>query len=267
MAKKKAIDPQAIELARLAPLFECMGPVGAAGRGEGWSMGILSVRTVVYGSGRIARSGEMAPHEVDPDELERCRSLAARAGANGAGPMESEGECAYHVFFVAAAVGEPVPDRIDEALIRDRFGGAILPVAPIKVQPLDEKSPWWSEMMALVRNTEMGRESVKGRSLGDRLKDAVVLARSLDDRGERPTGDEADPNAVQAIFRQLRLNRLLKGPEFRDAAYVEICDSDPAPEKKWPSSLRMWPVVFLRLFVGLTQTGSLAGVIRSVVRT
>ncbi len=256
-------DP--VELSRVAPLIDCMGVLGA---GDDWWNGVLSTQTVVYGSGRMGLAGQDSGHLVDPEELALCRSLAREALRIGGGPMSSEGDFRYYQLAIPIAVGEPVPERIDEALIRARFGGAILPIATVDVQPLNESAPWWSEMKELIQNVNLDSQSVKGRSAKARLANALKLARSLAERNQRPSGDEPDSRAVRAIFRQLFLNRQLNGPEFRDSAYVAIGDPyEPPPEDRWPPGLEMWPSSFPRLFVGLTQGGSLAGVFSYVVNT
>ncbi len=273
MPKGTAAESEPVELARLRPIFDCMGILRVGDSMPEWWFGILSTRTVVHGSGRIGRAGEKARHRVDPDELALCRALSAKAEAIGAGPMSSEGECDFHRFFICAAVGEAVPERIDEALIRERFGGTILPVATVRVQPLDEASPWWSDMMQGIRSGGQFEAQRLGLEVNAWTEQSLKVARSLAERGLtgrddlEGEGDEADSSAVRSILRQLALNRLLTGAEFRDAAYVEIGDPDGPPAKRWPPGLEGWPTQFPRLFVGLTRGGSLAGVITYVVHT
>ena len=68
----------------------------------------------------------------------------------------------------------------------------------------------------------------------------------------------------------LNLERLFKGPDFRDAAFVEIGEEYArfdVDRSLWPPGLESWPSCFPRLIVGLTTGGSLAGVIGYVVST
>lgn len=255
MPEGTASDDEFVELARLKPIFDCMS-ILTTGWMPDWWFGILSTRTVIRRSGRLGLAGEEVGDRVDLDELALCRSLAAKAEKTGAVPISSEGECDFHRFFAAAVVGEAVPEKIDEALIRARFGGTILPIATVRVQPLDEASPWWAEMT---------------RYIGDR--GALDVARPLSERGLsadddlKAEGEEANTRAVRSYLRQLSLIRLLTGPEFRDAAFVAIGEPDAPPPKRWPAGLEQWPSQFPRLFVGLTHGGSLAGVVTYVVHT
>src|SRR5438046_479855 len=124
--------------AGLAVLGACVGQPGDNPASE-WSANVLSRRTVVYGSGAIARRGDPVRHHVDPDELALCRRLAAEASGLLDGidtGLGSESALHFRGFFMAANADEPVPPRIDPALIRARFGGTIFPLATITVEPL-----------------------------------------------------------------------------------------------------------------------------------
>src|SRR3954469_25703800 len=59
--------------ARLTPLLPCMRTsednIRRAGPGAEWPQNILSLKTVVYGSGAIARAGQPVRHAVAPAEL------------------------------------------------------------------------------------------------------------------------------------------------------------------------------------------------------
>lgn len=272
MPESTVVDGDPVEIARLKPIFDCMA-ILTTGEMADWWFGILSTRTVVHRSGRLGLAGEGTERLVDPAELALCRSLAAKAEGIGAVGMDSESECDFFRFFAAAAVGEKVPAKIDEKLIRARFGGTILPIAPVRVQPLDEASPWWSNMMRHVRNSHDFEAQRLGLKVDVWTGRALEVARSLSERGLTPEDDlkaegkEADSGAVRSFLRQLTLIRLLRGPEFRDAAYVEIGDTKSPPPKKWPAGLQRWPSQFPRLFLGLTHGGGLAGVITYVVLT
>jgi hypothetical protein len=116
-----------------------------------WSGNILSTKTVVYGSGRIAREGESVTHCVDPDELDQIKRLAHDAakvmdGVPIRGGSKSPGR--FREIFVAANVDEEKPSKIDPELIRARFGGTINPDAAITVEPLTESGAWWDEVAA-----------------------------------------------------------------------------------------------------------------------
>src|SRR5688500_664220 len=73
-------DPVKRELLRA-----CMENYDVGDAGAEWPNNIISRRAVVYGSGVIARSGDLVRHAVDPDELGLCRRLAREAEAVMAG--------------------------------------------------------------------------------------------------------------------------------------------------------------------------------------
>jgi hypothetical protein len=114
-----------------------------------WPNNIISNKAVVYGSGAITRAGTIVHHAVDPDELALCQRLAAEVARMMAGMdvgMGSESSDPFREFFIAANVNEPVPKRIDEHMIRSKFGGTIFPPATITIEPMTESGTWWSEV-------------------------------------------------------------------------------------------------------------------------
>jgi hypothetical protein len=88
-----------------------------AASGEEWIRRVLSLKTVVYGSGRIAREGDVVRHDVAPAELALCRRLAdeARDLLRGKvdGGLGSEGHMPFDAFSIAANRDDPPPARID----------------------------------------------------------------------------------------------------------------------------------------------------------
>jgi hypothetical protein len=222
-----APDPE-----RLAVLAECMENYGVGDDDAEWPNNLVSRRTVVYGSGVIARVGDVVRHAVDPDELSRCRRLAAEIATLMRGVevgMGSESGDEFHGFFVAASAGDPPPRRIDEDLIRARFGGTIFPPATMTVEPLAEQGVWWSEV----------------RGDYDELEERLAPWR-----------------AMTAWFRGR--------PEFVDAAFVRIGDANAlqeVPEEDWPAGTEMTGSVLPRLALGLTRDGSLVGLFGVCVQT
>jgi hypothetical protein len=279
------------------PISECGGG-GDAGASPGgpWRAGFLATDTVVYTSGRIAREVDPVRHHVDPDELARCRSLTDEVASIGGGYLDSEGAFDWHPFFVAANSDEPVPERIDERLVRERFGGTILPIAPIVIQPLVEESPWWDMM---IRSIHMGSDNlaklVRKVPLDLWMERSFAGARALaegglydyeTDKEQQKVGDKllrkilaigddesltwTDVSTTLQIFRLIRLVRFFGGPDFLDAAYVEIGDYHDfqrIPRDQWPPGLQGWPCCMPRLLIGLTRGGSLAGLIGYIVQT
>jgi hypothetical protein len=280
------------------PIRDCIGRVDPERPSEGpWRYGILATDTVVYTSGRIARAGEKIRHDVDPEEFERCQTLARGALWTCVPPLASEGEFGWEPFFVAADRDWPIPERIDESLIRDRFGGTILPVAPFAISPIDDSGPWWAEISRNIGSCRDFSTRELGIDLETYMERSLVGARALFERGLTryglSTGDDQKDEGnrlLRAIFqvpeddssidfhleaakqflRVLNLARFFEGPEFLDAAYIEIGEeySRHVPAKsRWPAGLVTWPCCFPRLLVGMTRGGSLAGVIGYVVAT
>jgi hypothetical protein len=221
-------DPTRFEVVRLCTEHFDVGDPDAE-----WPNNILSRRTVVYGSGAIARRGDPVRHAVDPDELALCRRLAAEAAAVMAGVevgMGSESGDTFHEFFIAGNAVEPAPGRIDEQLVRSRFGGTIFPLATITVEPLAEAGVWWSEVES------DGAES-----------------------------EEVYFKPWRAMIRWFR-----ERPEFVDCAFVRIGDSRALwaiPREEWPEGTECTGSSLPRMAVGLTRGGSLVGLFGHSVQT
>lgn len=123
--------------AMLAPLLPCMETYGADEGGE-WPHNDLSTRIVRFACGNIAREGEEIPHDHDPTEAERCRSLAAE-GERLLKPIDPPHDCGgpYLAFFSTANKGELVPEAFTEGFVRDRlFRGTINLECGIRIAPL-----------------------------------------------------------------------------------------------------------------------------------
>lgn len=136
---------------RLAVISECMQNYDVGEPNAEWPNNLLSRSTVVYGSGLNARGDSPVRHAVEVEELALCRRLAAEAAEVMAGAyvgMGSESSDPFRGFFIAGTAGETTLRRIDENLIRSRFGGTIFPPAPISVEPLTEAGVWWGEVEA-----------------------------------------------------------------------------------------------------------------------
>ncbi|VTR97820.1 hypothetical protein [Tuwongella immobilis] len=218
---------------RLAVIRECMEHYDVGDPTAEWPNNIISRRTVVYGSGQIAREGAPVRHAVDADELARCRELAAEVAELMAGVpvgMGSESGDAFQGFFIAGSVGEPVPASIDEALIRSRFGGTIFPPATITIEPLAEGTNWWS---AVEQNESESEDEPFG-----------PWRAMLQWFGERP--------------------------EFVSTAFVQIGDQgalEDLPREQWPEGTEITGCVLPRLAIGLTAGGSIVGLFGYTVQT
>jgi hypothetical protein len=296
MAKKPITEFEPISLVQLVPLIECLGclDVGSP-RPDWWIGGTFSNRMVIYASGRIARGGDPVRHRVDPDELARCRALSDEALSLNAPGLSSEGDFQWYPFFVAANLDDPAPGRIDEAMVRERFGGTILPIIRIVISPIREGGPWWDKNVEGIRSDSDRRADRAGVSLdvwmersfaGLRLLEEKGLDRYETDKAQQKVGDPllakifevprtrslewSDLTTTLEIRRLQRIVRFFGRPEFRDAAFVEIGDyhhPERVPRNRWPEGMEAWPTSLPRLLIGLTLGGSLAGLMGYIVQT
>jgi|GEM_PF-878766 len=250
-------DPDPV---RLAPLKACMAAMDGESSAFEWPGYLLSSKTIVYGSGRIARDGDAVRHEVAAAELALCVRLAheARALLDGKvnGGLGTEGHLPFDAFWLAANRDEVPPARIDENLIRACFGGTIYPSATIDIQPLTEEAGWWSEVLMCAEETAE--------------VEAMLHTDDEDDEDPAPYFE-----AFRSVWREM-LRWFKENPEFVDVAYVAIgnynrfrdhfCAMAEAGRKS-PDGFDGIPSAYPRLFLGLTRGGSLAGIITHVVQT
>jgi hypothetical protein len=148
--------------------------------------------------------------------------------------MGSESGDTFGPFFIVANHDEDVSDRIDEGLLRARFGGTLFPPATITVEPLEERGIWWSEV----------------------LDDASEMEEDEQEEYLRPW---------RALMRWFH-----EQPAFRDSAFVRIGDSRALSQlarNQWPVGTELCPGVLPRLTLGLTAQGSLVGLFGFSVQT
>jgi len=237
---------------RFAVLHSCIESGDCGAPNAEWPNNILSRETVVYGSGIIARRGQLVRHHVDPSELDLCKRLAGQARAQMRGAavgMGSEGVDEFREFFAAANADEPIPQRIDEGLIRARFGGTIFPPATIAVEPLKEEGRWWrwvkDDGIFRSEGGYAGPEDGYEKWLSEYLKDYL-----------RPW------RALIAWFDGQ--------PDLKDSAFVMIGDYDALhalDRSALPNGTVVVPCTLPRLALGLTKMGSLTGLFGDVVQT
>jgi len=227
------IDPE-----RLAALKECTESYDVGSPEAEWPNNILSRRTIVFGSGVIARKGDTIIHNVDSDELECCRKLATEArqtiGDIDVG-MGSESSDQFFPFFVCNNVNADIPNDIDEHLIRKRFGGTIFPPATITVEPLVEAGIWWSEVT------------------------------------EEWVADSDDDNKSEFLGAWRRLiNWFNEQPELSNPTFVRIGDGKAPWATEFgdrPEGTEITGCVLPRMAVALTKAGSLVGIFGYTVQT
>jgi hypothetical protein len=138
-----------IDEEKLTILKPCMENYGVGSDEEEWPHNIISNQAVVYQNGIITRRNSSVSHSVDSTELVLCKTLAAEAENIMSGVevgMGSESSDTFHQFFIAVNTSEAIPSKIDESLIRAKFGGTIFPLATITVEPLMEAGIWWLEV-------------------------------------------------------------------------------------------------------------------------
>jgi hypothetical protein len=223
-------DPELQEYLR-----PCMDHYGIGDPNAEWPNNMLSRKTVVYGSGRIARAGDVLKHAVDAEELQLCKTLAqevAEIMADIEVGMGSKSSDYFSPFFITANVDDPVPDRINADLIGARFGGVIFPPTPILVEPLREAGLWWSETLSSCEE---------------------------DSKEER----EEYLHPWRTMIRWFQ-----KHPDIRSPSFVRIGDARSLRDlADLPRGSRMVGSVFPRLVLGLTHRGSLVGLFGVCVQT
>jgi hypothetical protein len=228
-----------LDLARLAPLRECMDNYDIGDPKAEWPNNIISRKAVVYSSGVITREGTPIRHNVAPEEFALCRSLASDVSAVMSGirvGMGSEADDTFFEFFIVANLGDAIPAKIDESLIRSKFGGTIFPLATITVEPLEEAGVWWSELLYDVSDLSLNQQ---GAHLGP-------WRRMLKWFREQP---ELKDTAFVRIGEYEQLNVM----DFKN------CDDPPGTE--------LAGSVLPRLAIGLTRCGSIVGIFGYGVQT
>lgn len=145
----------------------CTDPYGCGDPEEtDWPNNVLSIQTVVYDSGVIARRSDTVVHRVDAEELARCERLAKAAasimGRHAVG-MKSEADDPFHPYFQVVNVdakGAPpgAPKVVDAALVRKLFGQTIAPFEQVFVEPLREGGFFWKESESDVSEDEVSPE-------------------------------------------------------------------------------------------------------------
>ncbi|MDY7020213.1 MAG: hypothetical protein SWJ54_02480 [Cyanobacteriota bacterium] len=216
---------------------ECMDHYGVGdATSSQWPNNILSNQLVVYSSGVIARQGDKIRHNVDPNELALCNRLSQEACQIMDGVavrMGSESEDFFHPFFIVANLDEHVREAITPELIREKFGGTIFIHAKILVQSLSEPEEFWSEFLADYND------------------------------------DDLEEMKAEIEKWELLIQKLNENPEIQTTAFVKIGDYSlmDLSEDEFPDGTEMPGCVYPRLVLGLTQKGSLVGLLGQIVQT
>ena len=204
-----------------------------------WPNNMISRRVVIDENGLLWRAGNAPKTPVSSEEVELCKRLASEAkkvvGDIRVG-MGSEGGDEFQPFWLVAPQGEAVATRIDEALIRARFGETLFPPVTMTIEPLEEAGIWWSEVWS-----------------------------DSEDEDEAKHEERLKPwRAMSAWFKSQS--------EFSETAFVRIGDMQALwklEENKelLPPGTELTPCVFPRLALGLTKKGSLCGLFGVSVQT
>lgn len=181
-----------------------------------WPGNILSKRIVIYGDGTIARRDDPVRFAVDPAELALCRQLAAEAqaivkelGIAGGSSFQEFGP-----FYNVASEGNEPPTRIDDGLIRTRFGGTIFPEARVAVEPMAESGEWWEQFEQVYEGDpglERWREMIRWfRSRPEFVDTAYVrIGDNLEMAGGMPEAPDAE--AFGVVMPRLAIGLTQKG--------------------------------------------------------
>ena len=116
---------------------------------DGFPLGWLSSRTVVYTCGAMTCEGSAIEHNHPTGEIALCQEISSQAASLMEGVevgMGSEGGDFFRPFFIAANEGAQVPKIFSELFIRKAMGGVIYPKCPIWVEPLEQRGQWWFEV-------------------------------------------------------------------------------------------------------------------------
>jgi hypothetical protein len=201
-----------------------------------WVWNLISRKTVVYNCGAIGRAGETLKHNHQPSEIELCQRLAQEAASVTEGEfieMGDEGQHEFLPFYVTANIGEVVPPKITEELIRAAFRGTIYPDADITIEPIEAGQDWW--IVARAERQE-GRED---------KEDLEYCNRHIECWSRLITWFHSQKQIHGAVFVSVATNEELewdKGPDIYNGGCIQP-----------------------RLIIGLTAAGSLAGVFSCVV--
>ena len=228
-----------LDPARLAPLRQCMANYGIGDPNAEWPNNMISRKAVAYGSGVIAREGIPVRHNVAPQEFALCKRLASEVSALMSGViigMGSEAYDTFHEFFIVANVDDPITEKIDEALVRSKFGDTIFPLATMTVEPLEEAGVWWSELLY--------------------------------------DGSDLDLAELEAHLRPWRkmVRWFHAQAELKDYRFVRIGECGPLSELDFthgdaPQGTELAASVLPRLAIGLTRGGSIVGLFGYSVQT
>jgi hypothetical protein len=223
-------------MAALAPCIDHHG-IGDPALYE-WPSNVLSANTVAYASGVIARRGTAVDHRVDPEELVRCKALAAEIHAfvdDIDVGMKSEADDRWVPFFQVANEGADVPRALDEATVRARFGGTIMPIDRIVIEPLEEAGGWWEDL-----------QSGEDPEVEDRWRQLIAFVAK-------------HPLLHGGCFVQIG---------FYDYAPSGLAETEPLDfEGDAPAGYEMRGSCLPRLALAITECGSLVGVFGHVVWT
>jgi len=132
-----------LDPSKLGVLAECLD--GDPQEGE-WAGQLLSMHSVAYSCGILARKQDTVVHSHDSEELKRCQTLATAAAQVMQGVSiggSDEGDHTLDPFFIPANSGDPAPGKIDEKFFRSALRGTLHPKAKIVVEPLAKSSAWW----------------------------------------------------------------------------------------------------------------------------
>lgn len=202
-----------------------------------WPNNIVSRKTVVYGSGVIARQGDLVRHRVDAEELALCKRLSAEICEimdGSAVGMGSESEDPFRGFFIAANIDDSVPDAITDDFIRDKFNGTLFPPVTITVEPLQESGTWWEEV----------------------LHDA--------------SGYEGEEHERYLLPWRSMIQWFHNTGKLICPVFVRIGDSRAlwdVPKEQYPDGTEITGCVLPRMAVGLSTNGSLIGICGYTVHT
>lgn len=226
---------------RLEPLKECMQLAGPDESIDEWQHSIIHPETIAYDCGHLCLPGNTVKHHHDPSEISLCKQLAKSAkriiGQTEVGCSESFSR--FKQFYIVANQGNHVPINLTKEYLRQAFNGVIYPEAEIVIQPFKRGNACWEEFVA-ESSLEIALRNLEGY-------DKII--------------EKVKKEHEKCLRTWNSLHQWIKAQDtLLDASFVMIGTDKPPSETNYACA-------FPRLFLGMTQQGSLVGICSHAVHT
>lgn len=220
--------------------MECCGPEIPS---DDWNHSCVHPETVAYSCGRLYRPGRPNRHDHDALELQRCQKLAESAAKliEGVQVNLSESTSNLAPFFITANQGDAVPKSITREFLAEMFNQTIYPAADIEISPLAEGNAGWEAFA-------VSDDRFDHLSPPERKRLQVTIEITMRENEKRA-------NRWRELIQWFESQKDVFAPSF-----VQFGKGDPLSETNFGC-------VFPRLVAGITNRGSLVGVMGHAVHT